>query len=154
MMGPKPKPLAERFWSKVDKGGPNGCWVWTGAPKPNGYGYLWSKGRNIFAHRLSWIINKGPLPDGLLVCHRCDNRICVNPDHLFLGTHRDNLVDAISKGRVPEHPIRYSRLTAQQVAAIKAAKTPEEATAFGVSLSYAQNIRAGIRTPNIAPENQ
>lgn len=98
--GPKPRPIEERFWAKVHK--TNTCWIWTGWRQKSGHG-------NIFvgvglgktgAHRISWIINKGPIPEGLFVCHICDIPWCVNPDHLFLGTHDDNMADAWAKGRL------------------------------------------------------
>ena len=92
----------KRFWDKVDKA--DGCWEWTAClkkgKKGNGYGFFWLHGKNFRAHRFSWIINFGNISDGLCVLHRCDNRRCVRPDHLFLGTVTDNNVDAIKKGRI------------------------------------------------------
>jgi hypothetical protein len=97
--GPAPRPLADRFWEKVDKAGE--CWEWTAARNPLGYGLIGiSAARRCgLAHRVSWELNFGPIPAGLLVCHRCDNPSCVRPAHLFLGTHRDNHMDKINKGR-------------------------------------------------------
>jgi hypothetical protein len=93
--------VVARFWSKVDKtSNPNGCWIWTaGKSRLNGYGQFFVAGRNHSSHRSAYEIQYGPIPDGLLVLHRCDTPACVNPVHLFLGTQQDNMTDMVQKGR-------------------------------------------------------
>jgi hypothetical protein len=94
---------AERFWSRVRKG--DGCWDWTGMIGDVGYGQMSVNGRQERTHRLSWLLAHGAMPPrGVYVLHRCDNRRCVRPDHLFLGTHRENIADMIAKGRGSKPP--------------------------------------------------
>jgi hypothetical protein len=97
--GPRPRPVADRFWEKVEKG--DGCWTWVGTRTGRGYGTFRANDprRQEPAHRLSWEFVNGPIPDGLSVLHHCDNPPCVRPDHLFLGTRGDNNRDAAAKGR-------------------------------------------------------
>jgi hypothetical protein len=99
----------DRFWSKVHPEALSGCWLWHGAIGAGGYGNfslgrLGGSQKFARAHRHAWELVNGPVPGGLLVCHRCDNRGCVNPDHMFLGTHGDNNRDMRTKGRAVSHP--------------------------------------------------
>lgn len=97
-----------RFWSKVNKNGSiqshcpelGACWEWQGRINVRGYGAFSIKGKTVQAHRFSWQLVNGAIPGDLWVLHKCDNRLCLNPDHLFLGTNSDNIRDAIAKGRV------------------------------------------------------
>ena len=93
----------QRFWRSVSKAPhPKGCWVWTGTLTDNGYGECTASGRAVKAHRMSYFIANGCLPPVLHVCHHCDNRSCVNPAHLWLGTNYDNILDRCAKGRSPK----------------------------------------------------
>jgi hypothetical protein len=88
---------ASRFWARIQK--TDGCWLWTGATLPNGYGHMNIRSKHWFPHRYAWTLTNGPIPDGLWVLHRCDTPLCCRPDHLFLGTSYDNVQDMIAKGR-------------------------------------------------------
>jgi hypothetical protein len=135
-------PLAERFWRYVSKG--NGCWEWTAALGGSGYGtFAVNRDRMMPAHRFSWTLHFGRIPDGLFVCHHCDNRPCVRPDHLFLGTAQANTWDMDRKGRRRVwHPSGENnpqvKLTEGQVRAIRERRIRGETAAslaieFGVS---------------------
>lgn len=99
--------MNDRFWEKVAVMGEDDCWNWTASTDGGGYGiFMVSPNPRIMekAHRLSWMMINGSIPDGLYVLHACDNPACVNPNHLFLGTHLDNMKDKVSKGRQTRLP--------------------------------------------------
>jgi len=91
------KTTEERFWENVQK--TETCWLWTGAPNKQGYGQLYVNGKGMYAHRLSYQIRHGSIPEGLDILHTCDRPGCVRPDHLRAGTHQDNMKDRDEKGR-------------------------------------------------------
>src|SRR5207302_5572975 len=109
--------LVERFWAKVEKG-PD-CWPWKACLR-NGYGMINAPEK--YAHRFSYELNNGPIPKGKYVLHRCDNRACVRPEHLILGTQKENLIDMMRKGR------RIRKLTVDQVKEIRQLYDPPRIT--------------------------
>ena len=141
-----------RFWAKVERG--QECWIWTGARRKGRfqYGRFLLDGKARLAHRIAWQLTNGPIPDGMCVLHRCDNPPCVNPEHLFLGTHADNMLDCSAKGRLPaaqgvpylrgeRHP--NHKLTADDVRAIRAsrASSPDIAAQYGLHRGTVHDIR-------------
>jgi hypothetical protein len=99
------RPIEERFWERVDiSGGPDACWPWTAGTHDFGYGKLATGegDKHVYAHRFSYELHHGPIPEGMAICHNCptgDNPLCCNPRHLFLGTQGDNMRDMTAKGR-------------------------------------------------------
>lgn len=127
------------------------CWEWTGYRK-NKYGFTEFSEQGIYAHRLSWLLHRGEIPEGMQVLHKCDNPPCVNPDHLFLGTNQDNVADMRAKRRAVDPPVKRgienfkATLTDGQVAQIIAAHgVPQRKLArqFGASQSTIWRLRHG-----------
>ena len=148
--------LEERFLYRIEKlVGVDGCWEWPGALTGKGYGVIQegsAGSKLLLAHRVSYQVLNGDIPDGMLVMHTCDNTTCVNPDHLVLGTHSDNALDAVAKGRkfIPspgkgeQNPL--SKLTLEQAKFIKAnpqMKHTELADMFGLSPNCIRSVRIG-----------
>jgi hypothetical protein len=145
-------PTADRFMRYVDRSGPNGCWLWTGAKVQHGYGrfLLLRPKRSTPAHRVSYELYKGEIPSGLHVCHACDNPSCVNPEHLWLGTPGDNARDRDKKDRVQHGERHYAaKLTFNDVAEIirksGLVSQTELAAEFGVDPSNISRILSGKR---------
>lgn len=142
--------IEERFWDKVALCGRGGCWEWVGATTSAGYGHIWVQGRLEYSHRVSWMLFNHEDPGALCVLHHCDNPPCVNPSHLFLGTHQDNSDDCCFKGRnkVPclkgeDHP--SAQLTEEDVRICRMLymdgwKQIELAALFGVSQPHISSI--------------
>lgn len=116
--------VEDKFWARVAKA--DGCWVWTGAKDKNGYGTFSPSAATgqLRAHRVSWQIHRGTIPTGMSVCHHCDNPECTNPEHLFVGTNKDNMEDKIRKGRVVGRG--PSRFPEEQYALKKSIGRPEQ----------------------------
>lgn len=116
----KRKTAIERFWNKVKK--TKNCWWWTGTRLKKGYGQFRIGKKKMQAHRYSWELHKGKIPKDMFVCHTCDNHYCVNPKHLWLGSHSDNMKDMINKGRGVDNRGEnngQSKLTKKQIVKIR-----------------------------------
>lgn len=141
------KTLEERFWAKVDNRNGEGCWTWNGDSYPKGYGRLKIDGKGKRAHRISYELFCGPIPDGLHVLHKCDNPACVRPDHLWVGTNKDNIRDKVKKGRQAHNRgVNHGRakLTPKQVMKIRQDRRTCAAIAadYQISETHAWQIKA------------
>jgi hypothetical protein len=139
-----------RFQSKIHK--TDSCWLWTGTKERNGYGQVYigreADGRLVrfYAHRVAYALEHGTFPKALEVMHRCDVPGCVNPDHLVLGTHHDNMLDRMAKGRAARTKPTIRKISVEDVALIRSRldiKSAEWARQLGVCVSHINRIRRG-----------
>jgi hypothetical protein len=144
----------ERFIAKTVASGE--CLLWTGSLNARGYGEFWFRGAPERAHRASWVLAFGDIPLGMFVCHHCDNRRCVRPDHLFLGTPADNSADMVAKGRQNRGERQHAaRLAAAQVREIRTLLSGGHSRAtvamrFGVTTATIRGIHIGMTWRHVA----
>ena len=128
----------ERFWAKVAFG--DGCWEWTAALNTHGYGWVQRRGRSMYAQRYAWEQVNGEIPNGMSVLHHCDNRKCVNPKHLYLGTQFDNMRDRADRRRCKTQKLSVSAV--QEIRALRAKgwTCQRIADKFGISNGHASSV--------------
>lgn len=149
------EPFETRFWSRIQPSA--GCWLWMGVRDPRGYGFIKDHQRGRRVHRVMWELLHGPIPDRMEVCHHCDNPSCVRPDHLFVGTHTDNMRDMFTKNRRQTTPAIgrgrhavgeahwYSKLTAEKVREIRSRVAAGEAqNAIAAELGLSTGCISGV----------
>ena len=153
---PRLASLWDRFNEKYEIVEPGGCWVWMAAADAYGYGKIGiATGRSARAHRISWRLHNGPIPNHLYVLHRCDNPCCVNPSHLYLGTQADNMADMVSKGRSSRHGApsgekngmaKLTDIQVERIRLLNGALTQREISKqFGVSQGHVSEIMNHIK---------
>jgi hypothetical protein len=138
------------FWARVQIAGPDECWLWNGGRSDKGYGQVkWAGRKQEGSHRVAFFLSGGYLPEGLSVCHTCDNPPCCNPTHLFAGTQQINVADCVGKGRNARgEKARHSKLKESEILAMrkahrKGAKYAELAKQYGVSRATARQAIIG-----------
>ena len=141
-----------RFWLRVDKCDDDECWNWLGCLNTHGYGSFGFRQATIGAHRISYEINKGTIPEGRHICHSCDNKRCVNPKHLFLGSHTDNMADATAKGLLGHKPA----MNADDVKLMKQLRSDgmtfeSISSLFRCCSKTVRNYMTGARVPTFVP---
>ena len=153
------KTVKEKLLSKIKVNKDTGCWEWNGCKRHRGYGAIAVNGRLEQAHRISYIEFNGDIPEGMYVCHKCDNPPCINPDHLFVGTPKENSADCIRKGRAYRGFInqpkgaesRNAKLTDDDVRKIRVStnRLKELSETYGVSMATISKVKAHIRYSNV-----
>jgi hypothetical protein len=145
--GPTPLPIEQRFEKHFIPEPNSGCWLWCASSDPFGYGRLYGKGETTYkAHRVSWEIYNGPIPEGLFVLHKCDVASCVNPRHLYCGTNQDNTNDCCKKKRQAYGERQPgAKLTDAKIIAIRKDPRPQReiATSYGVHQSAIWLVKNG-----------
>lgn len=152
--------LAKKLEEKAIPEPNSGCLLWTGAISGKGYGGLSYRGRQLRAHRAAYEVAHGPIPKGMLVCHKCDVRLCVNPDHLFLGSDAENVRDMHAKGRARPAGAKgekhgKAKLTSPEVMAIRADRRAHSTIAriYGITRSYVSNLKRGVNWTHLGGIN-